>query len=83
MVTHKKASVVLEKISDDDSAQGNFFGDGDKDNQIMRIVDLINSREGAKAIVFASCGLGKSPWLMKQMRLSLCCLTGWCALLPV
>lgn len=76
---YKKAMVCLRDIHDCEQEQLSLFvkGDSVKERNLMRVIDLINKREGYMAVKSAACGVDNRSWVMKQVFRSPRYVTGW------
>jgi DNA polymerase V len=82
---YKKASVMLTGLVPQNEIQSDLFGGGrysDKDHNLMKSMDCINSRFGKQTVVSASTGLNPD-WAMKQQHLSKRYTTRWDELMIV
>ncbi len=70
----KKAGVIVTSIIPDTQVQQSLFGNpgsGQKDVQVMKMLDAVNKRFGKDLVKFAIQGYSKQ-WKLKQMHLSPC-----------
>lgn len=69
---YKKAGVIVMNISPAKNYQLNFFhGENPKHQDLMKVIDKINTLEGNKVVRFGGQSL-KRIWKMKQEKLSPC-----------
>jgi DNA polymerase V len=70
---YKKAGVMMMDICSENAVQGSLFDtvDRKKHQQLMTVLDTVNSRYGRNTLKFACMGDG-SAWKIKQERLSPC-----------
>ncbi len=76
---YKKALVKLSGIRDRNQTQLALFdeNDSDKSETLMRVIDLINKRDGHNTIRSGACGVDNKAWKMKQDLKSPRFVTGW------
>lgn len=76
---YKKAGVRLSRFYDSIEYQIDFFhpSDSEKDQELMKVVDGINFREGEGAIKFASSGTTDQGWRMNRNHKSPRYTTNW------
>lgn len=76
---YQKAGVILSNLVAAKGQQTDLFGfnsSASKSNQLMSVIDEINSKMGKQHLRIASMGY-KQPWAMKQERKSKCFTTKW------
>ena len=82
---YKKVGVIFYDLVPTDCLQLNTYEqppDIDKQTQIMKTMDIMNSRWGREKVFFAAAGMQQN-WKMKQKRKSQCFTTNWRELLVI
>lgn len=67
---YKKAGIVLMDIQKKTSSQLDFFSthDSKKDDELMKVMDLINQKQGSGTVKFAACGLDQMWKMLSEMK---------------
>ncbi len=78
-LNYQKASVSLIGIDSEDQGQYSFFSEGDdlESQNLMRVMDQINRREGSDTIKSLACGVNNKAWKMRQNFKSPRYVSGW------
>jgi DNA polymerase V len=76
---YKKVGVILYDLVPSDCLQLNTYEQPphiDKQNKVMKTIDVMNSRWGRERVFFAAAGTERQ-WMMKQSKKSPCFTTNW------
>ena len=78
-IEYKKAGVRIMKLQDDYEYTLNMFEthDSDKENALMKAMDLINLREGPRTVKSLACGTNEFAWFMNRNHCSPRYTTSW------
>ena len=81
---YKKAGVIVMEIGPENRIQGSLFDHVDREKQadLMRVLDSVNTKYGRDTLKVAAQGLG-GKWKLRQERLSPCYTTRWSDIIKV
>lgn len=78
-IYYKKAGIKLSSLVDGNEMQVSLFGEADDERSVnlMKVMDLINAKEGPGTIRSMACGINDEAWKMKRDYLSPRFVSGW------